>query len=260
MLLTLEGVNVAVAGERAAMDRYKEQLQSVLRRLGGGAGTVPFHTTFATKRPFEAYKVRVKDEAITFRGIAPVEEAPRVSPESLARSLAAGEDVLLVDTRNDYECSIGTFRGAAVYPNLRHFDTFPAAAGEKLDEILPALERGAKVVSFCTGGIRCEKAAPYLNALIRAKTGSASPPAVAQLHGGIINYFDAERALGVPAERSAFEGSLFVFDQRIAIDRDGDPLFFSAKEGARAYPSSEMDPVRLLESAFAQPPSSPMRA
>jgi UPF0176 protein len=159
--------------------------------------------SYSDSLPFEKLCFKVKSEIVTFRepGFSPLTaEAPRLSPTELDRWYAGGEDFVVVDTRNDYETKIGAFRGAHLLP-LKHFVNFPAAAAG-----LPEGWKKKKLLTYCTGGIRCEKAAPYLRSL-----GFNAY----QLEGGILNYL----------ERSGknWEGECFVFDQRVALKADLSP-------------------------------------
>jgi UPF0176 protein len=115
----------------------------------------------------------------------------------LKRRLDAGDDIVLLDTRNDVEVAQGTFNNAVFWGN-RNFTEFADAARQHVDEL-----QGKTVVSFCTGGIRCEKAAPFLQSL-----GAKN---VFQLQGGILRYFEE-------VGRDHYSGDCFVFDERMALD------------------------------------------
>lgn len=195
ILLASEGINVFVAGEREAIEALVKEIRSV-------AGLEDFapKESLSASQPFGRLLVKIKREIIAFGvpGIDPARApAPRVSPEMLKRWLDEGEPVVLLDTRNTYEVAAGTFHGA-VSVDIRHFRDFPRATSALSDSL-----KQARVVTFCTGGIRCEKAAPYLQSV-----GFAD---VYQLDGGILKYF--EQCGG-----AHFEGACFVFDERGGVD------------------------------------------
>jgi predicted sulfurtransferase len=151
-------------------------------------------------QPFNRMLVKIKKEIIAFGvcGIDPARRpAPRLAPRQLKRWLDEGRSVTLLDTRNTYEVKLGTFRGARTL-GLDHFREFPAAA-----TTLPGNLKDEPVVTFCTGGIRCEKAAPLLE--------MAGFTSVFQLDGGILNYF-------AECGGAHYEGDCFVFDKRVAVD------------------------------------------
>ncbi|MEP6937876.1 MAG: rhodanese-like domain-containing protein [Chthoniobacterales bacterium] len=144
--------------------------------------------------------VKIKKEIIAFgvSGIDPARRpAPRLPPRQLKQWLDEGRSVTLLDTRNTYEVKLGTFRGARTL-HLDHFRDFPDAA-----TALPGNLKHEPVVTFCTGGIRCEKAAPLLE--------MAGFTKVFQLDGGILHYFEE-------CGGEHYEGDCFVFDKRVAVD------------------------------------------
>ena len=154
ILLSPEGINFFVAAESAACDR----LLARLRAIPGLADLRP-KISESDQQPFNRMLVKIKKEIIAFgvAGIDPARRpAPRIAPGQLKRWLDEGRAVTLLDARNSYEVKLGTFRGARTL-GLDHFREFPAAASA-----LPESLKDAPVVTFCTGGIRCEKAAPLL--------------------------------------------------------------------------------------------------
>ena len=200
ILLGAEGINLFVAGTREGIDTFVAQLRALPPFVDLETKESP-----GTLRPFRRLQVKIKREIIAFgaAGTDPaVHPAPRISPEQLRAWLDEGEDVVLLDTRNDYEVQIGSFRGAR-HLGLSHFRDFPKAAAK-----IPDAWRTAKVVTFCTGGIRCEKAAPFLQ--------QAGFSDVYQLDGGILRYF--ERCGG-----AHYEGECFVFDERVGVQPDLTP-------------------------------------
>jgi UPF0176 protein len=197
-ILAPEGLNAFVAGEEEAVRECLRLLESF-----DPFQNLEVKESYSSSIPFEKLCFKVKSEIVTFRelGFSPLTaEAPRLSPEELDRWYAEGKDFVVVDTRNDYEVKIGAFRGAHTLP-LKHFVNFPAAAAT-----LPEEWKEKKLLTYCTGGIRCEKAAPYLRSL-----GFDAY----QLDGGILNYLEQSG--------KNWEGECFVFDQRVALNGDLSP-------------------------------------
>jgi UPF0176 protein len=197
ILLSPEGINLFVAGERAALDGLMAEIHGV----PGLADLTP-KESLSEEQPFNRMLVKIKKEIIAFGidGIDPARQpAPRLAARTLKAWLDEGRPVTLLDTRNDYEVKMGTFRGA-VAAGIENFRDFPAAAAR-----LPAELKDQPVVTFCTGGIRCEKAAPFLQ--------QAGFKQVFQLDGGILKYFEECGA-------AHYEGECFVFDRRVGVDPD----------------------------------------
>ncbi len=199
ILLSTEGVNLFVAGEASAIDR----LLGLLRSVPGLKELEP-KVSESREQPFRRMLVKIKKEIIAFGmpGIDPVHRpAPRITAVELKKWLDEGRAITLLDTRNDYEVSLGTFQNA-IPIGIRHFRDFPAAV-EKLN---PTAQQHP-IVTFCTGGIRCEKAAPYL-----LQQGFQQ---VFQLDGGILKYFEE-------CGSEHFQGECFVFDKRVSLAADLD--------------------------------------
>ncbi len=195
ILLSTEGINLFVAGPAGDV----AMLLAELRALPGLAGLTP-KESWSAEQPFNRMLVKIKKEIIAFGvpGIDPARQpARRLSPRTLKQWLDEGRPVTLLDTRNDYEVRLGTFAGA-IDPHIRHFRKFPDAVRR-----LPDTLKTQPVVTFCTGGIRCEKAAPLL-----AREGFQS---VYQLDGGILKYFEE-------CGGAHFQGECFVFDRRVGVD------------------------------------------
>ena len=195
LLLAEEGINGTVAGSRASIDALLAFLRADAR-----LATLEHKESVTDEMPFYRMKVRLKKEIVTLGvpGIDPNETVGHyVAPENW-NALISDPEVLVVDTRNDYEFDIGTFRGA-VDPKTATFRDFPSYVKQNLD---PAKHK--KVAMFCTGGIRCEKATAFMLA-----QGFAE---VYHLQGGILKYLEK-----IPAEQSLWEGECFVFDQRVAV-------------------------------------------
>ncbi len=197
IILAPEGVNGFLAGTASAL---REAL-ALIRSLPVLSG-LEAKESLSSEIPFEKLRIKLKKEIVTFRvpGVSPVEvaPAPRISAAELEQWYEENRDFIILDTRNSYEVKLGTFKNA-VDPGIGHFVDFAEAAQK-----LPEDWKQKTVVTFCTGGIRCEKAAPYLQSL-----GFEN---VRQLDGGILKYFETTAAKN-------FEGDCFVFDGRVALDR-----------------------------------------
>jgi UPF0176 protein len=196
ILLASEGLNATVAGPRQALEALLTHLAQDSRL----AGLTP-RWSVAPQRPFRRMKVKLRREIVTL-GVPqarPQQRTGRHVPPAQWNEVISDPDVLVIDTRNDYEIGIGSFAGA-VSPNTRNFREFPEYVERELD---PARHR--RVAMFCTGGIRCEKATALL-----LEQGFED---VMQLQGGILNYLEQ-----VPEEQSLWWGECFVFDDRVAVD------------------------------------------
>lgn len=194
ILLSGEGINLFVAGPRAAVEALIDDLEA-----DPELGPLEVKESLSDRQPFRHMWVKVKREIIPFGAdVAPsLADSRKISPAQLKAWLDEGCPVTLLDVRNNYEFALGTFAGAQPI-GIDHFRQFPAAADQ-----LPAERRDETIVTFCTGGIRCEKAAPYLEQL-----GFHD---VWQLDGGILRYFQE-------CGSAHFEGECFVFDDRVAVD------------------------------------------
>lgn len=195
ILVAPEGINATIAGRDAGVRALLAHLRADQRFAG-----LLSKESVADKQPFQRWKVKVKPEILTFG--AP-EADPTVRAGIYVRAqdwndLIAREDVLLIDTRNDYEVAVGTFRGA-VDPKTRSFTDFKCYVAQNLEP-----EKHPKIAMFCTGGIRCEKASAYLRA--------HGFDEVYHLEGGILKYLE-----DVSAEQSLWDGACFVFDERVAV-------------------------------------------
>ncbi len=197
LLLAHEGINGTIAGSREAIDRVLAYLRADPR-----LAQLEHKESFDVEMPFYRMKVKLKREIVTMgvEGIDPNRVVGTYVKPQDWNALVNDPEVLLIDTRNDYECAIGTFRGA-VDPNLTTFREFPDYVKSELD---PGRQR--KVAMFCTGGIRCEKASAYM-----LEQGFEE---VYHLEGGILKYLEE-----VPAEESTWEGECFVFDNRVAVNQ-----------------------------------------
>ncbi|MDX2239150.1 MAG: rhodanese-related sulfurtransferase [Leptolyngbyaceae cyanobacterium bins.302] len=201
ILLAPEGINGTIAGRESAITAVLTWLKADPR-----FADLEHKEASAEAFPFERMKVKVKQEIVTFG-------KPEVNPAAIAgtyvspqawNDLIADPDVIVIDTRNDYEVRIGTF-DRAINPETNSFREFPEYVEKHLNP-----NQHQKIAMFCTGGIRCEKASAYLL--------SQGFQAVYHLQGGILKYLEE-----VPAEESLWQGECFVFDERIAVKHGLEP-------------------------------------
>lgn len=195
ILLSPEGINLFLAGQQASVE-------ALLDELAGWPelGPLDVKRSYSDRQPFRRMNVRLKREIIAFgrEEVDPQNAAtPRLAPKELKQWLDEGRPVILLDVRNRYEIELGKFAGA-IDLEIDSFRTFPEAI-----DTLPRSARTTPVVTYCTGGIRCEKAAPLLE-----QRGFKE---VYQLDGGVLRYF--EECGGVH-----WLGECFVFDHRVAVD------------------------------------------
>ena len=195
VLLSQEGINLYLAGKVSAIDLFKIFLDEFKEFKG-----LTYKQSFSDNIPYKRLFVKIKQELIPLGrpDVKPAKfTAPYLSPEKFKQWYEENHDMVVLDTRNDYELDFGTFDNA-INLNIKHFRHFPTAI-----EKLPDSIREKPIVTFCTGGIRCEKAAAYL-----LQKGFKE---VYQLEGGILNYFDK-------CGEAYYQGSCFVFDNRTAIN------------------------------------------
>lgn len=199
-LLSSEGCNGTMAGSPEAIDAFKEWLGNIPEFKGA-----LWKDSDSEVAPFKRLKVDIRDEIVTLKKPDLVPQSTNnnhLSPKEWHETIESEkEDILLLDTRNFYETDIGKFKGA-LDPNLRHFSEFPKFV--KTSEI----PKDKKILMYCTGGIRCEKALIYMQ-----QEGYEN---VYQLEGGILNYLKEY-------PQGEYEGECFVFDHRVSVDADLKP-------------------------------------
>ena len=198
LLLAQEGINGTVSSTREGIDALLNWLNQQ-----PGLENIDTKESYHSDIPFYRTKVKLKNEIVTMgvEGIDPKQVVGTyVKPEDW-NALISDPDVVLVDTRNDYEVEIGTFENA-VDPKTKTFREFPAWAKDNLDP-----QKHKKVAMFCTGGIRCEKSTAYMK--------EQGFDQVYHLEGGILKYLEK-----VPKEQTLWSGECFVFDNRVAVDHD----------------------------------------
>ena len=217
LLLAREGINGTIAGPRDGMDRVLDWLRSDTR-----LADLDYKESYCDEMPFYRTKVKLKKEIVTLGvpGISPTSKVGTYVEAKDWNALISDPEVLLIDTRNDYEVSIGTFQGA-IDPKTKTFREFPEYVRAHFDP-----KRHKKVAMFCTGGIRCEKASSYM-----LEEGFDE---VFHLKGGILKYFE-----DVPAEESMWNGECFVFDNRVTVRHDLAPGSFDQCHACRHPVSAE---------------------
>jgi len=196
LLLAAEGINGTISGSQSAI----EQVLSFLAE-NEGLANISHKESYADENPFHRTKVKLKKEIVTMgvEGIDPNQVVGTYVKPQDWNALISDPEVLLVDTRNDYEVEIGTFEGA-LNPDTETFREFPKYVKDNLDKT-----KHKKVAMFCTGGIRCEKSTAYLK-----EQGFEE---VYHLEGGILKYLEE-----VPSEETMWQGECFVFDGRVAVN------------------------------------------
>lgn len=194
ILLGTEGTNLMLAASRDEIEYAKAVLCAIPE-----FSDLTFKESFSDEKPFSKFKIKIKKEIVSL-GVESIDAvcmtAPTIAPKELKQWLDEDRDFILLDTRNHYEVQLGTF-DKAIELNIRHFRTFQTAI-----EKLPVEAKEKPLVMFCTGGIRCEKAGPFL-----IEQGFKH---IYQLEGGILNYFKECGA-------AHYNGNCFIFDYRTAL-------------------------------------------
>ena len=198
LLIAHEGINGTISGTRDGIDNVLNYLRSI-----EAIGEFVFKESYTDSQPFYRTKVKLKKEIVTMgvEGIDPLQSVGRYVKPQEWNALISDPDVVLIDTRNDYEVQIGTFENA-INPETETFREFPEYVAKTLDP-----SKHKKVAMFCTGGIRCEKSTAYMR-----EQGFEE---VYHLEGGILKYLEE-----VPAEESMWKGDCFVFDNRVAVNHN----------------------------------------
>ncbi len=223
LLLAAEGINGTIAGSREGIDRVLAYLKSDPR-----LADLEHKESYDDHLPFYRMKVKLKKEIVTMgvEGVDPNRQVGTYVGPADWNALVEDPEVLLIDTRNDYEVAIGSFRGA-VDPHTTTFREFPAYVRSHFDP-----EKHRKVAMFCTGGIRCEKASAFM-------LGEGFEE-VYHLEGGILKYLEE-----VPPEESTWEGECFVFDNRVSVDHHLQKGHYDQCHGCR-HPITEADKLSPL--------------
>lgn len=197
ILVAKEGINGTIAGDTEQVDEYVAAMKNIPE-----FADMEFKVSWADEQVFPKLKVKVRDEIVTLGvkktgdDVSLENKAEYISPEELHALYESGNEFVIVDARNEYEAIVGKFKDAIV-PSIENFRDFPKFVEEQLNQY-----KDAEVVTYCTGGVRCEKASAYLKERGFKK--------VRQLHGGIHEY-------GVQTGGKHYEGELFVFDKRLHV-------------------------------------------
>ena len=202
ILLASEGINGTIAGNKENIALFHDYIKNN-DLFNGLFKNLEHKESWSKDNPFYRMKVRLKKEIVTLgvEGVSPTKKVGQyVRPEDW-NDLISDPDTIIIDTRNDYEVDIGTFKNA-INPKTKTFREFPEYVDKNLD---PAKHK--KIAMFCTGGIRCEKA----TSLMLEKGFNE----VYHLQGGILKYLEK-----VPENDSLWDGECFVFDQRVAVKHD----------------------------------------
>ena len=195
LLLAREGINGTISGSKESLENVLDYLKADERFHG-----LEYKFSYSKKIPFRRLKVKLKKEIVTM-GLTEIDPTHSVGTYVKPKdwnNLINDPDVVLIDTRNNYEYEIGSFQGA-INPNTETFREFPSFTKNTLEKY-----RNKKIAMFCTGGIRCEKSTAYLK--------SKGYENVFHLQGGILKYLEE-----VKEEESLWEGECFVFDDRVAV-------------------------------------------
>ncbi|SFV77091.1 Rhodanese domain protein UPF0176 [hydrothermal vent metagenome] len=218
ILLALEGLNGTISGSKASIDGVIQFLQD-----DGRFDNLEIKFSHSEINPFKRLKVKLKKEIVTL-GVEHIDPLSSVgtyiAPQDW-NALISDPDVILIDTRNNYEYEIGSFKGA-INPNTETFREFPTYTKDNLEQY-----RGKKVAMFCTGGIRCEKSTAYLK--------SQGFDTVYHLQGGILKYLEE-----MDEEQSLWEGECFVFDDRVAVKHNLEQGQYDQCHACR-YPITQED-------------------
>ena len=196
LLLANEGINGTIAGTEQGIKQLLAWLQTDPR-----LNEIDYKLSLTDEMPFNRTKVKLKKEIVTMGidGIDPKQVVGTYVDPLDWNTLISDPEVILIDTRNDYEFTVGTFKNA-INPNTESFREFPAYIKKNLNP-----EQHKKVAMFCTGGIRCEKSTAYLK-----EQGFEE---VYHLKGGILKYLEV-----VPEEQTLWQGECFVFDDRVTVN------------------------------------------
>lgn len=195
VLLATEGINIMLAGSLESIENFLQKFSEDKR-----FADIEFKKSYSVEIPFQRLLVKIKKEIITFNvpEIFPYQfTGPRVNPQQLKEWLDANKDIIILDTRNNCEITLGKFKNALDL-GIDNFRDFPQAVKK-----LPTQLKEKTIVMYCTGGVRCEKASAYM-----MREGFQN---VLQLDGGILKYF-------AECGDAHYEGKCFVFDERVAVD------------------------------------------
>lgn len=232
ILISTEGINGTIAGEEQAINAYIAQMQKLPE-----FANMEWKVSWADEQVFPKMRVVVRDEIVTLgikregQDVSLENKAQYIEPTELRELYENNEDFVIIDARNNYEATIGKFKNA-ITPPIRNFRDFPQFVSEQLTQ-----HKDKVVITYCTGGVRCEKASAYLR-----EQGFKN---VRQLHGGIHEY-------GEQAGGKYFEGEMFVFDKRLHVPVNSEnPQAIAQCQYCQKYISRYIDCViRSCDSLF----------
>jgi UPF0176 protein len=209
VLIAKEGINACLAGTKEAIEMFVTHLKNYF-----DLDEDDLKYSMSDFIPFKLMVVKVSKDTIPgdswiSKPFLEAETASHVDALTLKQWLDEKKDIVILDTRNDYEYEVGKFKGA-INPKLKHFRYFPQWLQDNLSQY-----KDKTIVTYCTGGIRCEKATAYMK-----EQGFQD---VYQLKGGILKYFEEVNKVAKEGEPSHYDGSCFVFDYRIAVDQNLNP-------------------------------------
>ena len=219
ILLAKEGINGTVAGSNESIDKIKVSLKK--KNLLNESN---FKISFSSIEPFPRLKIKIKDEIVSIGNKLAdplIEVGDYVEPIEWNK-LINKKDILVIDTRNTYECAIGSFKNS-IQPQTTNFREFP----DWIDKLDKEIDKNTEIAMFCTGGIRCEKASSLMK-----RKGFKN---VSHLKGGILKYIET-----VPEQESLWQGECFVFDDRVSVDHKLNVGSYEMCHGCR-MPISDTD-------------------
>ena len=221
ILLGNEGINGTISGDACSIDKSIEFIKS-LKNLS----SIDLKESYSSKKPFLRLKVKIKEEIVSMgvEGIDPLNQAGQYVTPKDWNKLLNDDDTILIDTRNNYEYSIGSFKDS-INPNTSNFREFPKWV--KSQNFSESDKKTKKVAMFCTGGIRCEKASSLMK-----NYGFKN---VFHLKGGILKYLE-----DINRNESKWEGECFVFDDRVSVKHDLSEGDYDLCHGCRV-PITEQD-------------------
>ena len=219
ILLAKEGINGTVAGSNESIDKIKVSLKK--KNLLNESN---FKISFSSIEPFPRLKIKIKDEIVSIGNklADPLIEVGEYVEPIEWNKLINKKDILVIDTRNTYECAIGSFKNS-IQPQTTNFREFP----DWIDELDKKIDKNTEIAMFCTGGIRCEKASSLMK-----RKGFKN---VSHLKGGILKYIET-----VPEQESLWQGECFVFDDRVSVDHKLNVGSYEMCHGCR-MPISDTD-------------------
>lgn len=230
LIIAAEGINGTIAGKTQSISKVAEYLKADPIYAG-----IDIKYSYSHEQPFYRLRTQIKNEIVTLGvdGVDPNKSrGVYIQPEEW-NDLISDPNTIVFDTRNDYEVTIGTFKGA-INPHTKIFREFPGFVQQELPKYVREDGSLPRIAMFCTGGIRCEKASAYLRDL--------GYPEVYHLKGGILNYLEK-----IPQEKSLWNGECYVFDQRVSVGHGVAPGTYIQCRSCRM-------PLSPLEASEASPP------